>query len=76
MNDEFDIKGVDRLTPDTLVDYLNMKIHMDPAGTIYMTNEAKIDLFLQESGFEDIEPTRYPPLTKTCLLYTSDAADE
>ena len=32
-----------------------------------MTNEAKIELFLQESGFEDIEPTRYPPLTKTKL---------
>ena len=67
MNDEFDIKGVDRLTPDTPVDYLSMKIHMDPAGTIYMTNEAKIDLFLQESGFEDIEPTRYPPITKAKL---------
>ena len=67
MSEEFDIKGVDRLTPDTPVDYLSMKISMDPSGTIYLTNEDKIDLFLQESGFEDIEPTKYPPLTKAKL---------
>ena len=56
MEEEFDIKGRDRLTPDTSVDYLSMKISMEPSGDLYITNEDKIDLFLQESGFEDIEP--------------------
>ena len=67
MEEEFDIKGRDRLTPDTSVDYLSMKISMEPSGDLYITNEDKIDLFLQESGFEDIEPSKYTPLTKAKL---------
>ena len=67
MEKEFDIKGVERLTPDNSIDYLSMKLSMDEDGTIYLTNKKKIETMLEEVGVPDIKPTEGVPLTKARL---------
>ena len=67
MEKEFDIKGVERLTPDNSIDYLNMELSMDEDGTIYLTNKKKIETMLEEAGVTDIKPAEGVPLTKARL---------
>ena len=57
MEKEFDIKGVERLTPDNSIDYLSMELSMDEDGTIYLTNKKKIETMLEEAGVPDIKET-------------------
>ena len=48
--------------------------HVDERGVVWITGRAKDTIVL--AGGENVEPEPVETLIKTCLLYTSDAADE
>jgi hypothetical protein len=63
---DFDIKGNQTLTEANPLDYLSIRISLDSKGNIRLDNQAKIQIYLEEKGLTECNPTNVP-IQKTLL---------
>lgn len=69
LDKRFDTKGIRRLTVDSPLDYLSIRIMLHDDGKITMDNHDKIEAFLKTHGMLECNPVT-TPLTKQMLLDT------
>ena len=67
LDKHFDTKGMRKLTVDSPLDYLSIRIMLREDGKITMDNKDKIEVFLKQHGMPECNPMS-TPLTKEMLL--------